>query len=253
MQEARSDVLAQITTPAKRKAQGFRQETVRRLGDLKKEYVSTYAGLHTRARLGVSETARRTELQNDARLRTLNRLANIDLLPRQQLFDFSAELGSLIECTRLTEQDLAITPLCPHCNFKPSNEPVGDSAASRLSSLDEELDRLMAEWARILLENLDDPTAREALPLLKPGERKLVETFLKTRELPEEPDEKFIRAVKDALARLTKLPVKMEDLRRALFNGGSPATPAELRKRFEDYLEELLSGQDVTKVRIVLE
>lgn len=253
MQEARNDVLAQITTPTKRKAPDFRQQAARRLTDLKKEYVRAYVELHTKARLGVSDAELRTELQNDGRLRVLNRLASIDLLPRQQLLDFSAELGGLRECTRLTEQDLNVSPICPHCNFKPSNEVVTESAANRLRALDADLDNLLAEWTRILLENLDDSTTRDALSLLKAGERKAVESFLKTRELPEELDEKFVRAVQDALAGLTKLPVKVEDLRRALFNGGSPATPAELRKRFEDYLEQLVSGKDAAKVRIVLE
>jgi len=35
--------------------------------------------------------------------------------------------------------------------------------------------------------------------------------------------------------------------------GGSPATPAEMRKRFEEYLDHLTKGRDPGKVRIVLE
>ena len=34
--------------------------------------------------------------------------------------------------------------------------------------------------------------------------------------------------------------------------GGSPATPAEMRKRFEAYLDELMKGKEPAKVRIVL-
>jgi len=32
-----------------------------------------------------------------------------------------------------------------------------------------------------------------------------------------------------------------------------PSTPAEIRKRFEEYLEELIKGKEPGKVRIVLE
>jgi hypothetical protein len=49
------------------------------------------------------------------------------------------------------------------------------------------------------------------------------------------------------------VPVKIEDLRSALLSGGSPATPAEMKKRFEEYLDELIKGKEPGKVRIVLE
>jgi len=39
----------------------------------------------------------------------------------------------------------------------------------------------------------------------------------------------------------------------ALLKGGSPATPAEMKKRFEEYLGELIKGHEPGKVRIVLE
>jgi hypothetical protein len=45
----------------------------------------------------------------------------------------------------------------------------------------------------------------------------------------------------------------LEKLRAALFAGGSPATPAEMKKRFEEYLDQLTKGKEPGKVRIVLE
>jgi hypothetical protein len=35
--------------------------------------------------------------------------------------------------------------------------------------------------------------------------------------------------------------------------GGSPAAPAEMKKRFEEYLDGLTKGKEPGKVRIVLE
>jgi len=49
------------------------------------------------------------------------------------------------------------------------------------------------------------------------------------------------------------VPLKIAELRAALLEGGSPATPGEMRKRFEDYLERLIKGKEPGKVRIVLE
>ena len=51
----------------------------------------------------------------------------------------------------------------------------------------------------------------------------------------------------------TKVSAKIADLRDALLSGGSPATPAEMRKRFEEYLDGLTKGKEPGKVRIVLE
>jgi len=55
------------------------------------------------------------------------------------------------------------------------------------------------------------------------------------------------------LSGLTKVSVKIADLRDALLSGGSPATPEEMRKRFEEYLDGLTKGKEPGKVRIVLE
>ena len=44
-----------------------------------------------------------------------------------------------------------------------------------------------------------------------------------------------------------------EDLREALLAGGSPATPAEMKSRFEQHLDGLTKGKDPGHVRIVLE
>jgi len=55
------------------------------------------------------------------------------------------------------------------------------------------------------------------------------------------------------LTDLALVSVKIGDLRDALLAGGSPATPAEMRKRFEEYLDQLIKGKEPGKVRIILE
>jgi hypothetical protein len=44
-----------------------------------------------------------------------------------------------------------------------------------------------------------------------------------------------------------------DGLREALIKGGIPASPDELRKRFEGHLAELMAGKAPDKVRIVIE
>lgn len=253
MRKEREEVLTQFVNPEKRRAATFRQQTQRKLADLKKTYVQTYLRMHTKARLGVNEDKRKTHLMVDERLKVLQKLSTIELMPRQQLSDFQNRLAGLKSCFALIEQELDASPVCPHCNYKPEAESRTSPAGTVLDGLDDELDNLVANWTKTLLNNLEDPTTRDNLDLLKSESKKLVNGFIKKRELPDDLSQNFIHALTEVLSGLQKVPVKTEDLRTALLSGGSPATPAEMKKRFEDYLEELTKGKEPGKVRIVLE
>ena len=119
--------------------------------------------------------------------------------------------------------------------------------------MDDELDTLVENWTKALLDNLADPVTQENLALLTPKPRKLVEDFVAAGELPAELSTAFIGALKEVLSGLIKIPVTLASLQDALLTGGSPATPDELKKRFEEFLAKLSKGKDVGKVRIVLE
>ncbi len=250
--EARDEALAQLGDPAKRGAD-FRQQAQRKLADLKAEYLQIYLGLHAKARLGVNEDKRKIELVSDERLKVLQKLSTIELMPRQHLTDFQNRLAGLKSCFALTEQEVDAAPVCPHCGFKPSAEPATAPARTVLDGLDDELDKLVASWTQTLLTNLEDPTTKGNLDLLKPDAKKLVDGFIDKRVLPDELDQDFIHALGEVFSGLQKVPVKTANLRAALLSGGSPVTPVEMKKRFEEYLDELTKGKEPDKVRIVLE
>jgi hypothetical protein len=254
MKTVRSEVLIQIDDPGKRTAATFRQQTLRRLADLKKAYVQAYLKLHHKARLGVNEDKRKARLMHDGRLQILQRLSTIDLMPRQHLTEFQNRLAGLTSCFALTEQELDATPICPHCSYRPSSSESPSAPASAvLDMLDNALDTLVADWTQTLLTNLQDPTAQGNLELLKSEPRKTVDTFLQARALPGELTQEFILAMQEVLSGLIKVPVPIGNLRAALLVGGSPVTPTEMKRRFEDYLNELTKGKEPSKVRIVLE
>ena len=83
--------------------------------------------------------------------------------------------------------------------------------------------------------------------------RKPADGLIKKRTLPKDLDQDFIPALQEVLAGLTKVSVKISNIRDALLAGGSQATPAEMRKRFEEYLNGRTRGKEPGKVRIVLE
>ncbi len=52
---------------------------------------------------------------------------------------------------------------------------------------------------------------------------------------------------------VNKVSLKPDALRTALLKGGSPATPAEMKKRFEEHLDDLTKGKEPSQVHLVLE
>ena len=250
--EARAEALAQLGDPAQRGAD-FRQQAQRKLVDLKTEYLQIYLGLHAKARLGVNDDKRKIELMNDERLKVLKKLSTIELMPRQHLTDFQDRLARLESCFALIEQEMDAAPVCPHCGFKPSTEPIPDPVETVLDELDDELDTLLASWTQTLLTNLEDPTTKGDLDLIKPESKNLVNGFIENQALPDEFAQDFIHALGEVFSGLQKVPVKTDNLRAALLSGGSPVTPVEMKKRFEEYLDELTKGKEPDKVRIVLE
>ena len=248
----RLQILSQFRDPNKRDEPTFRQRTARRLASLKNEYVRSYLALHTKVRLGAVDSTRKTKLMGDERLKALRGLSKIELMPRQHLLDYEARLEGLRTCFALTERELRMVPVCPHCGFKPDSKP-GASAKAILNDLDGRLDQLTENWIATLLANLSHAATRDNLDLLRPEPRKLVNDFIEKQELPESLDPAFIQALREALSGLRKVSVKMEDLRAELLSGGSPATPEELKHQFEKFLDSLVRGKEADKVRIVLE
>lgn len=253
MKATRNEVLASIIDPEKRDVANFRQHTHFKLRELKKAYLLSYLSMHAKARLGVNEDKRKTQLVSDDRLKKLQKLSYIELMPRQQLSDFKSQLEDLKSCTSLIEQELEASPVCPHCNFKPGAEAPAAPAAAILNDLDNDLNNLVENWTQTLLANLEDPTIKEDLSLLKTEPRKQIDDFIRNRALPDDLNQDFIQALKDILSGLTKVSIKIGDLQDALLAGGTPATPEEIRKRFEEYLGRLTKGMEPGKVRIVLE
>ena len=174
-------------------------------------------------------------------------------MPRQQLIDLTSRLGSMTECTKLTEQDLQNAPVCPYCGYKPANESTKAPASAVLDELDDHLDRMLGDWTKTLLQNLEDPTTQEKIGLLQLDEQAIVKSFLADRELPDTINQDFLAAVNQVLKGLDKVEVSTNELRDAFLAGGSPVTPAQMRERLYDYLDTLTRGKDPNKVRIILQ
>ncbi|OOK52006.1 DUF6079 family protein [Pseudomonas aeruginosa] len=224
------------------------------LAQLKKDYITAYIASHSKARLGVAEDKTRNALRKDDRLLALRVLAGVSLMPTSQLTAFEESLNGLKSCSSLDEPTLVTAAVCPHCQFRPAAEQLELlPAANRLHKLDDDLDELLANWQQTLLENLEDPFTQDSLGLLPAASKKLIDAFLASRMLPEPLTQEFANAVQEALSGLEKIAVKGDEIKQALLQGGSPATPDELRKRFDAFMNERCKGKDATKLRFVVE
>jgi hypothetical protein len=231
----------------------FSAETGNKLKGLKRTFINEYISIHTKARLGVNDDKRKAGLLNDQRLQTLLKLAGIDLMPRQQLTDYQNRLAGLKSCFALTEQNLDASPICPHCGFRPSVETGAAAGSQMIDQMDAQLDAMVAAWTSTILSNLEDPITQANMDLLKIDDREPLEAFIKSKELPVPLDSNFVHALKEVLSGLVKVTVKAQELHQALQVTDGPATPAEMKKRFEEYIDLLTKSKDPAKVRIVME
>jgi len=253
MKTTRKDILDALKQAELSALSGQSQGIGAKLQQLKKEYTVAYIGLHTKARLGLNDDKRKVALLNDPRLQTLLKLAGIDLMPRQQLTDFQNRLAGLKSCFALTEQNLDSTPVCQHCGFRPSVDTSSAVGSQLIDQMDTQLDSMVAGWTSTILGNLEDPITQANMDLLKNDDRDPLDAFIKTRALPVPLDSNFVHALKEVLSGLVKVTVKAQELQKALQVTDGPATPVELKKRFEEYIDQLIKGKDPAKVRIVME
>jgi len=252
-QSLRGQILKAIKDPDKRKSAKFKTAVMNQLKGLKKDYIKTYMAQHKKVRLTHGQDKAKSDLTKDYRIGQLQKLTSIDLLNRQQLIDFQEDLGKLKTCFALTEKDLENNPKCPHCGFWPSMEAPKYSADAILQRLKSDLEKIQQSWTQSLLNNLDDPIVQNNFNLLKAKQQKRLNEFIDKKELPDEISGEFVQTIQEALAGLSKIVVKTDQLKAALFPDGSPATPAEFKERFDQFVKDLLKGKDAGKVRIVID
>ena len=90
------------------------------------------------------------------------------------------------------------------------------SAEAALRQLEEDLERLYEDWEKTLIANLEDPTVKENIYLLKPEQQKALEQVIKEQQLPYTVDVSFVKAVQEVLSGMEKVSVTAADLKKAL-------------------------------------
>ncbi len=225
----------------------------RELAELQKKYRSRYLELHGKARLSTVADKKKGALSNDQRIKQLRAIAGLEGMPRQALDGFEDQLHRLKPCFALVEKDLADLPVCPHCNFRPNEESVGEPATAALERLEFELERMHEDWTRMLLDDLKDPMVEKSLSLLGDAAGAEIRTFRKDRELPEPVPASFVQALQEVLSGLDGVHIGQSELLSALTKGGARCTPEDLKHRLDAFISAKLRGKEAAKVRLVIE
>lgn len=251
---ARADLMAKIASPKQRSEADFKRLLTQTLANLKTKYQDAYLAAHERARLGANDDKRKANLAKDSRLAQIQKIANVEMMPTPQLRDFENKLFALKTCFQLGRPDLDGDPLCPHCGFRPAEEPAGSAAAKKaLADLDETLDAIVRGWTDTLRTNLEDPTVSGNIELVSdPVGKRELQGFLKSKALPDPVSPAFVKALQEVLGGLQPVTFGGADLQVALSDGGLPCTISDLKERFDRYVANLTKGKDASKVRILI-
>ncbi|MCP4214851.1 MAG: ATP-binding protein [bacterium] len=253
IKQQRNRIMEMVTDRSKREQQDFLQNTARTLNQLKREYADTYIELHTSARLGVSDDKFKAQLLQEQRLKELQTLTEIPLVPRSRLEESRDRLINLKSCFALTEKNLESSPICPHCGFKPVEESHASPASRVLGELDDRLACLLTEWTQMLLANLENSEIKKKLELLAPGNRDRINAFIKDEALPETVNREFTDALKEVFSGLEKIIVNRDHIISHLVGDGLPADPEGLKYRFNMFIDTLTRGKDPEKIRILVD
>jgi hypothetical protein len=254
VKQERSELLGRLSDSQQRSDAAFARTLTQRMTELKDGYREAYLALHGAARLGAAEDKRKDNLNKDRRVHQLRALRGVVQMG-SKLSEWEDGLLALRTCFSLSKQDLEKTPTCPHCGYRPAEEPPpGAPPSSVLDRLDDQLDDMVGDWTAALHSDLEDPTVQESLNLLGDDEgAKEIQTLQSTRELPDLVKPEFVRALQVVLSGLEPVPIGRDDLFRALADGGPRVTVDELRQRFDAYVAQLTRGKKPDKIRIVLE
>ena len=253
MESIQAEWRAKLLDPSVRSAPDFRQSIQRALQAAKEDYRTVYFDLHKKARLGVNEDGKKKELLKDPRLEQLRKLTGISLLPQAALTDLQTRLANLKPCYTLVKDDLVNIAFCPHCKFRPQEETAGISGLPALQQIDDQLDTMIENWSRTLVDNLGDPSAKASIALLPDGQQRAVEEFLQAKVLPDKIGNDLVQGMQSALSGLIAIPIHLDDLLGSLGDTGSPLTLDQFRSRVDEFVQKLTRGKELARIRLVIE
>jgi len=221
-----------------------------KLAQIKGEYMQKYMELHKKHRLDLSGDERKKKILTGNLKQNLEKLAGIkDIIPQGKFNELMDRLSSLKVCFSLIEENMKNTAVCPYCSFNPADgaSPV----FGELDFIEDAMDKLYHEWKNILTNVIDDPRVSENISFLKKEQQTSLKPLIQNKTLPEKIDGMFVSAINDLVKGLEKVEISTKDIETRVFGSG-PSTVEDLKKRFMDFVDDIVKGKDAGRVRIIM-
>jgi len=219
--------------------------------------LDTYQRISREQSLDKDGDARKKKLLQSDTLQRLNKLVYITAVNKDALEELRKGLDSLPIYHACSNEELLNSPtsLNPYTRFDPRTLVVKDSPANDLlAECEERIARLEQDWTNQLLKELRDPAIAPTLTALKPEEKKIVDDFIASQQLPAQISDAFVNVMNTALRGLKRKPVKATAFAKQVMGDGTvPLKAEEMRQRFEKWLKDQLGADQPETVRFVLE
>ena len=219
------------------------------LSKLKDKYIGVYFEEHKKKRLDITDAKRRGRIQESATLASLKKLRGIEIVSSAKLSAIEQDISGLKVCYELTPGELKSTHICPHCHYQ-----IGDRTKNvygQLDNIENRIDDLLAEWTKTLLDTISDPIVASQKEYLTVDQKKVIDDFANSGELPKTVDNFFVNAITALLQGFEPVVIDTEELIQKL-----EELPPLDEKAFVEKILGILStytnGKDSNKLRVVV-
>jgi len=219
------------------------------LGKVKEKYITFYFDEHRKKRLDVIEAKRRGKIQESAALGRLKKLCTIEIVSSAKLSQIEQDITGLQVCYELTPEELKTSPICPHCRYSLSDH--AKNVHGQLDNIESRIDDLTAEWTKTLLDTISDPIVASQMEYLSAEQRKAINDFASSGELPDRVDDFFVKTINALLVGSEPVVIDTGDLMQKL-EQLPLMDEASFVAKLRDILGAYTRGKDTSKLRIVV-
>lgn len=225
------------------------QQVEAALSKVKDKYIGIYFDEHKKKRLDITDAKRRGQIQESATLAKLKKLRGIEIVSSAKLSAIEQDISGLTVCYELTPEELKTTHICPHCRYQ-----LGDHAKNvygQLDNIENRIDDLVTEWTKTLLDTISDPIVASQKQYLTADQKKAINDFESSGELPKRVDDFFVKAITALLQGFEPVVIDTEDLLQKL-EELPPLDETTFTAKIKDILGTYTKGKDISKLRIVV-
>lgn len=225
------------------------QQVETALSKVKDKYVRIYFAEHKKKRLDITDAKRRGKIQESGELAKLKKLRSIEIVSSAKLSAIEQDISGLTVCYELTPEELKTTHICPHCRYQ-----LGDHAKNvfgQLDNIENRIDDLVAEWTKTLLDTIYDPIVASQKEYLTADQKKAIDDFEASGELPKRVDDFFVKAISALLQGFEPVVIDTDELVQKL-EELPPLDETTFAAKIKDILGTYTKGKDTSKLRIVV-